>query len=89
MAQTTILTLVGSLRAASINRQLAELAARTAQIDKARAQNKPTVPSTLAEEKATNPFLRAQNSAIRAHLGMETASDVEVFAEIRARKDRF
>ena len=30
MAQTTILTLVGSLRAASINRQLAELAARTA-----------------------------------------------------------
>ncbi|MCA8883165.1 MAG: hydroxyacylglutathione hydrolase [Rhodobacteraceae bacterium] len=66
-----------------------ELAARAAQVDKARAQNTPTVPSTLAEEKATNPFLRAQNSAIRAHLGMETASDTDVFAEIRARKDRF
>nr|HMQ58240.1 hydroxyacylglutathione hydrolase C-terminal domain-containing protein [Rhizobiaceae bacterium] len=39
--------------------------------------------------KATNPFLRAADPSIRARLGMETASDAEVFAEIRKRKDNF
>jgi hydroxyacylglutathione hydrolase len=36
-----------------------------------------------------NPFLRVDNAAIRAHLGMETASNAAVFAEIRKRKDHF
>lgn len=52
-------------------------------------QNKPTVPSKLSDEVATNPFLRATDPAIRAHLNMIGAEPVEVFAEIRARKDRF
>jgi hydroxyacylglutathione hydrolase len=47
------------------------------------------VPSTLGAERAANPFLRAGNPAIRKRLGMESASDAEVFAEIRHRKDRF
>ncbi len=47
------------------------------------------MPSTLASERAANPFLRAGDKAIRARLGMEGASDAEVFAEIRHRKDRF
>lgn len=54
-----------------------------------RAEGKPTVPSMLSEELATNPFLRAADPAIRAHLGMQDASDAEVFAEIRKRKDNF
>ncbi|WP_170332057.1 hydroxyacylglutathione hydrolase [Ruegeria arenilitoris] len=62
---------------------------RMADIDRARAEGRPTVPSTLALEKATNPFLRATDPAIQAHLGMENADPTEVFAEIRARKDRF
>jgi hydroxyacylglutathione hydrolase len=62
---------------------------RAAAVAKARAEGRPTVPSVLAEEKATNPFLRAADPAIRRHLGMERASDAEVFAEIRSRKDRF
>ena len=41
------------------------------------------------DELDTNPFLRAHDPAIRAQLGMETTDDVAVFAEIRARKDRF
>jgi hydroxyacylglutathione hydrolase len=49
----------------------------------------PTVPTRLDLEKATNPFLRVDNAAIRAHLGMETASNAAVFAEIRKRKDHF
>ncbi|MEL6572469.1 MAG: hydroxyacylglutathione hydrolase [Pseudomonadota bacterium] len=55
----------------------------------ARQQNAPTVPSLLRDEKQTNPFLRPDDPGIRAHLGMQTAEDAAVFAEIRARKDRF
>ena len=43
----------------------------------------------MALEKATNPFLRAADPAIRAFLGMQGAGDAEVFAEIRRRKDSF
>jgi len=49
----------------------------------------PSVPTTLAQEKATNPFLRADSDEIRKTLGMETADEVSVFAEIRRRKDVF
>ena len=48
-----------------------------------------SVPSTIAEEKKYNPFLRADDPSIRKHLQMESASDVEVFAELRRRKDYF
>lgn len=67
----------------------AALISRSDAIEAARAKGQPTVPSTLREELETNPFLRAGDPAIRAQLGMETADDVAVFAEIRARKDRF
>lgn len=62
---------------------------RAEEVDRLRAQGKPTVPTTLGEERAANPFLRAGDPAIRSRLGMETASDAEVFGEIRKRKDRF
>jgi hydroxyacylglutathione hydrolase len=65
------------------------LQARASAIDAARSKGRPTVPSSLAEEKATNPFLRPSDPAIRARLGMQAASDAEVFGEIRARKDKF
>ncbi|MGI9494374.1 MAG: hydroxyacylglutathione hydrolase C-terminal domain-containing protein, partial [Geminicoccaceae bacterium] len=54
-----------------------------------RAAGQPTIPTTLGQERATNPFLRPADPMIRKQLGMETASDVEVFAEIRQRKDSF
>lgn len=65
------------------------LRARAAEVETARAAGRPTVPSRLSEEKATNPFLRAGLPQVKRALGMETAEDVAVFAEIRARKDRF
>lgn len=49
----------------------------------------PTVPSRLSQELATNPFLRAGDAALKRAVGLDEASDAEVFAEIRARKDRF
>ncbi|MCZ4354524.1 hydroxyacylglutathione hydrolase [Roseovarius aestuarii] len=65
------------------------LISRSDAINAARAAGQPTVPSTLAQELDTNPFLRASDPSIRARLSMENAPDAEVFAEIRARKDRF
>ncbi len=64
------------------------LKARAAEVEKLRAEGKPTLPTTIALELETNPFLRAGDPAIRRNLGMETASDAEVFAEIRERKNR-
>ena len=65
------------------------LAARARDIEALRNAGRPTLPTTIGEEKATNPFLRPDDPAIRAHLGMKDATDAEVFAEIRGRKDRF
>jgi len=48
--------------------------------------NRPTVPSTIAEELATNPFFRAANPAIRQQLGMDGATDLAVFTELRKRR---
>jgi hydroxyacylglutathione hydrolase len=54
-----------------------------------RAAGKATVPSTLEEERATNPFLRPQSRDLRATIALETAADVDVFAKTRALKDAF
>ncbi|RFC67829.1 MULTISPECIES: hydroxyacylglutathione hydrolase [Mesorhizobium] len=65
------------------------LAERLKLIEALRADGKATLPTTIGEELATNPFLRCGDPAIRANLGMTAASDAEVFAEIRKRKDNF
>lgn len=75
--------------ALTIDPHNSDLISRSEAITAARAASKPTVPSTLALEAATNPFLRASDTDIRAHLNMQQATDAEVFAEIRARKDAF
>ena len=38
------------------------LVARMAEVDRQRAAGEPTVPTTIAEEQATNPFMRAGNA---------------------------
>jgi hydroxyacylglutathione hydrolase len=58
-------------------------------VDKLRGANMPTIPTTLAQERQLNPFLRAPNPDMKAAIGMTGALDVDVFAEIRARKDKF
>ncbi len=45
----------------------------------------PTIPSTLGEEKLTNPFLRADDPLLQSVIGLNTPT--EVFAEVRRRKD--
>jgi hydroxyacylglutathione hydrolase len=67
----------------------AALQARMLDVEAARAKGQPTVPSTMALEKQTNPFLRPGSAEIRRSLGVETQSDAVVFGEIRKRKDSF
>lgn len=45
-------------------------------------------PMRLADELATNPFLRADAASIRQSLGMENVPAWKVFGEIRERKNR-
>src|SRR5262245_31519342 len=56
-------------------------------------RHEPTVPTTIASEKATNPFLRWQSAELRATLQRRFADlpldDVSVFAKTRALKDAF
>ena len=65
------------------------LKGRLAEIEKARAAGKPTIPSTMAEERATNPFLRADDPAIATAVGMPGSDPAAVFTEIRERKNNF
>ena len=65
------------------------LISRSLEVAAAREKMRPTVPSRLSEELATNPFLRASLASMKGAIGMAGASDAACFAEIRKRKDRF
>jgi len=75
--------------ALSVEPQNQALQERLKAIDALRTEGKPTVPSTIGLEKATNPFLRPMSGDLQANLGMTGADLVEVFAETRRRKDSF
>ena len=75
--------------ALSVDPDNALLQKRAKEIDELRAKGLATLPTSIGAEKAINPFLRAGNAAIRAGLNMVGAEDVDVFAEIRKRKDSF
>lgn len=67
-----------------------QLQARFKDIEAKRSANVPTVPGTMAEERATNPFLRPFAAEIRASLGVAAgAPDHEAFGAIRGAKDVF
>ena len=54
-----------------------------------RARGEMTCPTTMGDELKTNPYMRCDSPEIRKVLGMELATDAEVFAEIRTRKNNF
>ncbi|MBB3594321.1 hydroxyacylglutathione hydrolase [Rhizobium sp. BK529] len=82
-------TLSNARFAVTIDPDNQRLKDRTAEIEALCAEGKFTIPTTLALEKETNPFLRAADPAIRRNLLMEGKTNEEVFAEIRKRKDNF
>ena len=81
-------TLSNARFALGIEPDNAALAKRAAEIEATRTRGEPTIPTTIGSEKATSPFLRAAEPALRRNLGLSSASDAEVFAEVRRRKDR-
>ena len=68
-------TLANARFAAAVEPGNEAIAARLAEVERLRAAEQPTVPTTIGAERATNPFLRA--------------TDATQFAELRARKDRY
>lgn len=65
----------------------ADLKKRADEVAQLRARGEPTLPTTMALEKATNPFLRAGEASLAEALGMVGKPAAEIFAEIRTRKD--
>lgn len=75
--------------ALTVEPQNEALQARAEEIAQLRAAGQPTVPTTIALEKATNPFLRPASETLQSTLGLQGATLVDVFAETRKRKDHF
>ena len=65
------------------------LKARVKTVNELRANGKSTIPGTMADEWATNPFIRADTESVARGVGMMGADPVAVFAEVRRRKDVF
>ena len=66
-----------------------EITKRLEAVQRLRNHGKPSIPSLLSVERKTNPFLRASDDALRKAISMQNASELEVFAHIRALKDQF
>ena len=73
--------------AASLEPGNTALAQRLSDAKALREKGLPTIPSTLGEERRTNPFLRVSSPELRQTIGKPNADDVEVFAEIRRRRN--
>jgi hydroxyacylglutathione hydrolase len=65
------------------------LAARAEEASRQIAGGQPTIPTTIGQEKAANPFLRADVAAVAASVGLAGKPAAQVFAEVRARKNKF
>jgi hydroxyacylglutathione hydrolase len=67
----------------------AALAARAEEVDRLRRAGSPTIPARLGDEKATNPFLRADDPTIAQAVGLVGARPADVFTMVRRAKDNF
>jgi hydroxyacylglutathione hydrolase len=75
-----------ALKAEPGNTDLHEMVAKAETLQRG---GNPTVPTTVAEEAAANPFLRPESGEIQKFLKMEGAPLAEIFGALRATKDRF
>lgn len=70
----------------------ADLSAWSARVDALRQADTPTVPTTVAHERAVNPFLRSREPAVRQAVqaqGGDVSSDAAAFGALRGWKDNF
>lgn len=79
--------------AAAVEPDSEAIARRARTVATTREAGQPTVPGTMADELATNPFLRAAvpdvARAAAAHAGQELADEPTVFGALRSWKDKF
>jgi len=75
--------------ALSVEPKNTDLLATIDRVKQLRANKQATVPTTLAQELATNPFLRTNSPEIQKTLAMQGASELAIFTELRERKNRF
>jgi hydroxyacylglutathione hydrolase len=75
--------------ALTVEPENAALRERAEEVSRLAGAGQPTIPSTIGQEKAANPFLRADVPEVAAAVGLANAPPAQVFAEIRGRKDRF
>lgn len=70
----------------------ADLSAWSARVDALRQADTPTVPTTVALERAVNPFLRSREPAVRQAVqaqGGDVSTDAAAFGALRGWKDNF
>lgn len=75
--------------ALTVEPQNLELQQRMTQVNRLRSKNQPTVPTTIAEELATNPFFREDSVDLQKTIAMINRKPVDIFAKIRRLKDHF
>jgi hydroxyacylglutathione hydrolase len=81
---------VGNIRfALTIEPDNKDLQARAEEAKRQVAAGQATIPTTIGEEKRTNVFLRADVPAVAAAVGLAGKPAAQVFAEVRARKNKF
>lgn len=73
--------------ALTVDAQNPDLQSRFATVKNMRQRAEATVPSLLADEKRTNPFLRWDVPALQA--AVQSHDPVQTFARLRGRKDQF
>lgn len=66
-----------------------KLQQRMLEVNQLRSNNRPTVPTTIADELACNPFFRENCLEIQKKIAMTNNQPVAVFAKLRQMKDRF
>jgi hydroxyacylglutathione hydrolase len=82
-------TLANARFASTVDPHNIALQMRLSRTEARRSRGEATVPASLQEELATNPFLRAAETDMAQRLGWEGAAPMEIFTELRHRKDQF
>lgn len=83
-------TLDNARFAQSVDPRNAALNIRAAEVKRMREAGRFTIPVSMGMEKATNPFLRADQPVLAAAMGLDRDIDPSaVFAALRSRKDSF
>lgn len=81
-------TLANARYALQVDPDNAALKTRAHEVARLRQNDRMTLPTTIGTERRLNPFLRANDPALKQVLGMEGASAADVFAHLRLGKDR-